>query len=79
MLIGFLEQVGHRSSLDCLVVCVPAFSGHFQQSEETLQTLKGQGLDFSVPDSKSRNIPEVVFVRRGQLGFWQFGKGGTVG
>ncbi len=31
------------------------------------------------PDSKSRNIPEVVIVRRGQLGFWEFGKGGTVG
>ncbi len=33
----------------------------------------------SVPDSKSRNIPEVVFVRRGAVGFWEFGKGGTVG
>ncbi len=33
----------------------------------------------TVPDSKSRSIPEVVIVRRGQLGFWEFGKGGTVG
>ncbi len=33
----------------------------------------------SVPDSKSRNIPEVVIVRRGQLGFWEFGEGGSVG
>ncbi len=32
-----------------------------------------------VPDSKSRNIPEVVIVRRGQLGFWEFGEGETVG
>ncbi len=33
----------------------------------------------TVPDSKSGNIPEVIIVRRGQLGFWEFGKGGTVG
>ncbi len=30
-----------------------------------------------VPDSKSWNIPEVVIVR--QLGFWEFGEGGSVG
>ncbi len=32
-----------------------------------------------VPDSKSRNIPEVVIVGAEQLGFWEFGEGGTVG
>ncbi len=35
--------------------------------------------EFIVPDSKSRNIPEVVIVWRGQLGLWEFGKGGAVG
>jgi hypothetical protein len=28
-----------------------------------------------VPDRRSRIIPEVVLVRRGQLGFWEFGGG----
>ncbi len=31
-----------------------------------------------VPDRRSRNIPEVVVVRRGRLGFWEFGGGGRV-
>ncbi len=37
----------------------------------------------TVPDKRSRNTPEDVVVRRGQLGFWEFGggrvwvKGGT--
>jgi hypothetical protein len=29
----------------------------------------------SVPDRRRRIIPEVVLVRRGQLGFWEFGGG----
>jgi hypothetical protein len=29
----------------------------------------------TVPDSKGRNIPEVVIIRHGQLGLWEFGKG----
>ncbi len=33
----------------------------------------------SVPDSKSRNIPEVVIVRRGAVGVLGIGEGGTVG
>jgi hypothetical protein len=32
-----------------------------------------------VLDSKSRNIPEVVFVRRWAFGVLGFGEGGTVG
>jgi hypothetical protein len=32
-----------------------------------------------VPDSKSRNIPEVVIVGAGQVEFWEFGKGGSIG
>ncbi len=28
-----------------------------------------------VPDRRRRIIPEVVLVRRGQLGFWEFGGG----
>jgi hypothetical protein len=36
-------------------------------------------LDIPVPISKSRNIPEVVIVRRGQVGFREFGKGGSIG
>ncbi len=32
-----------------------------------------------VPDSKSRNIPEVVIVGAGQVGFGEFGKGGSIG
>ncbi len=33
----------------------------------------------TVPDNKSRNIPEVVLVRHGQLGFWEFGGKGWGG
>jgi hypothetical protein len=33
----------------------------------------------TVLDTKSQNIPEVVIVRRGQVGFWEFGKGGSTG
>jgi hypothetical protein len=29
----------------------------------------------TVPDRRRRIIPEVVLVRRGQLGFWEFGRG----
>ncbi len=32
-----------------------------------------------VPDSKSRNIPEVVVVWRQTVGVWGFGGGGIVG
>ncbi len=32
-----------------------------------------------VPDSKSRNIPEVVVVWRWTVGVWEFGGGGVVG
>jgi hypothetical protein len=32
-----------------------------------------------VPDSKNRNIPEVVVVRRWTVGVWGFGRGGIVG
>ncbi len=33
----------------------------------------------TVPDSKSRNIPEVVVVWRQTVGVWEFGRGGIVG
>ncbi len=33
----------------------------------------------NVPDSKSRNIPEVVVVWRWTVGVWGFGGGGIVG
>ncbi len=33
----------------------------------------------AVPDNKSRNIPEVVIVRRWAVGFWEFGGKGWVG
>ncbi len=36
-------------------------------------------IDSTVLDSKSRNIPEVVVVRRGAVGVLGIGKGGTVG
>jgi hypothetical protein len=39
----------------------------------------GIGESSIVPDSKSRNIPEVVLVRRGAVGFWEFGGKGWVG
>ncbi len=39
----------------------------------------GGGSGIGVPDSKSRNIPEVIIVGAGQLGFWEFGEGGSVG
>jgi hypothetical protein len=32
-------------------------------------------VNLSVPDRRRRIIPEVVSVRRGQLGFWEFGGG----
>ncbi len=32
-----------------------------------------------VPDKRIRNIPEVILVRRGAVGFWEFGRGGRVG
>jgi hypothetical protein len=34
------------------------------------------GNNVNVLDIKSQYIPEVVVVRRGQLGFWEVGKGG---
>ncbi len=34
---------------------------------------------FTDPDSKSRNIPEVVLEGAGQLRFWEFGGEGWVG
>jgi hypothetical protein len=37
------------------------------------------GLFITVPDSKSRNIPEVVVVWRWTVGVWGFGRGGIVG
>jgi hypothetical protein len=30
-----------------------------------------------VPDSKSRNIPEVIIAGAGQVEFWEFGEGGS--
>ncbi len=32
-----------------------------------------------VPDSKSRNIPEVVVVWHWTVGVWEFGRGGIAG
>jgi hypothetical protein len=33
----------------------------------------------TVPDSKSRNVPKVVVVRRWAVGFWDVGGEGWVG
>ncbi len=41
--------------------------------------LSRSGCTVLVPDSKSRNIPEVVMLGTGQLGLLEFGEGGTVG
>ncbi len=66
---GFLKTAGC-----CLFVMFNILGGNGCQSTvQCFRTGKVQSI-LPVPDSKSRNIPEVVFVRRwavGVLGIWK--------
>ncbi len=44
-----------------------------------VDNLSGVKSVINVPISKSRNSPEVVIVRRGQMGFWELGRVGQLG
>ncbi len=44
-----------------------------------LFTYLAEELEVLVPDSKSRNIPEVIVVWRWTVGVWERGGGGIVG
>jgi hypothetical protein len=71
---------GSRGGVSSPQEAPPTTSGHgVTDTEKTRREINRSDNMLNVPHSKSGIFPRSSLLGAGQLGFWEFGKGGTVG